>query len=46
MRLGFVGSYGSPTQVVRMAQEAEAYGWDGFFTWDGIAVDEMDTWDP
>lgn len=46
MRFGFVGSYGSAAQVVQMAQEAEAHGWDGFFTWDGISVGEMDTWDP
>ena len=46
MRFGFVGSYGSVSQVVQMAQEAEAHGWDGFFTWDGISVGEMDTWDP
>lgn len=46
MRFGFVGSYGSAAHVVVMAQEAEKHGWDGFFTWDGISIGPMDTWDP
>lgn len=46
MRFGFVGSFGSAAQMVTLAQEAEAHGWDGFFTWDGISVGELDTWDP
>ena len=46
MKFGFVGSYGSVAQVLQMGREAEAHGWDGFFTWDGISVGEMDTWDP
>ncbi|WP_199425110.1 LLM class flavin-dependent oxidoreductase [Actinotalea solisilvae] len=46
MRFGFVGSYGTVHEVVRMAQEAEAHGWDGFFTWDGISIGPVDTWDP
>jgi alkanesulfonate monooxygenase SsuD/methylene tetrahydromethanopterin reductase-like flavin-dependent oxidoreductase (luciferase family) len=46
MKLGFVGSYGTAQQVLTMGQEAEAHGWDGFFTWDGISVGPMDTWDP
>ncbi|WP_156761246.1 LLM class flavin-dependent oxidoreductase [Microbacterium karelineae] len=51
MRYGFIGSYGSPAQQVRLARECEAHGWDGFFTWDGVSLDagEFDagpTWDP
>lgn len=46
MRFGFVGSYGTVHEVLRMAQEAEAHGWDGFFTWDGISIGPVDTWDP
>lgn len=46
VRYGFAASYGSVDQVVRMAEEAEAHGWDGFFTWDGISLGAMDTWDP
>lgn len=46
MKIGVVGSYGSAAQVVDMAEAAERHGWDGFFTWDGISVGEMDVWDP
>lgn len=46
MKFGFVGSWGSAEQVVTMAEEAERHGWDGFFTWDGISVGPLDTWDP
>lgn len=46
MRFGFVGSFGSVAQMLTLAREAEAHGWDGFFTWDGISVGEIDTWDP
>ncbi|WP_425956531.1 LLM class flavin-dependent oxidoreductase [Xylanimonas sp. McL0601] len=51
MKIGLVGSYGSPAQMVRLAREAEQHGWDGFFTWDGVSLDEpgMDsipTYDP
>ena len=46
MRFGFVASHGSAHEVVAMAREAEASGWDGFFTWDGISIGPMDTWDP
>ncbi|MGY4644154.1 LLM class flavin-dependent oxidoreductase [Cellulomonas sp. URHB0016] len=46
MRFGFVGSFGSVVEVVDMAVEAETHGWDGFFTWDGVALDGMEAWDP
>jgi hypothetical protein len=51
MRFGFVGSYGSPEQQVRLAREAEQHGWDGFFSWDGVSLaeegfDAHPTWDP
>lgn len=46
MQFGFVGSFGSVAQTLTLACEAEAHGWDGFFTWDGISVGELDTWDP
>lgn len=45
MRFGLVGSSGSASQAVRLAQEAETHGWDGFFTWDGLSIGAMDTWD-
>ena len=46
MRFGIVGSSGTVDQVLELAREAEAHGWDGFFTWDGISLGPMDTWDP
>lgn len=51
MKIGLVGSYGSPTQMVRLAQEAEQHGWDGFFAWDGVSLgdggfDAVPTYDP
>jgi hypothetical protein len=51
MKFGFIGSYGSPAQQVRLAQECEAHGWDAFFTWDGVSLGDDSfgshpTWDP
>ncbi|MCB7137916.1 LLM class flavin-dependent oxidoreductase [Cellulosimicrobium marinum] len=46
MKVGVVGSFGSATQVVEMAVAAEEHGWDGFFSWDGISVMAVDTFDP
>jgi hypothetical protein len=51
MRFGFIGSFGSPQQQVRLARECEEHGWDGFFTWDGVSLaepgfDVVPTWDP
>lgn len=46
LRFGIVGSAGDVHELVHLAQEAEAHGWDGFFTWDGISVGPLDTWDP
>lgn len=51
MRFGFIGSFGTPAQNVRLAQECEQHGWDGFFTWDGISLGDFGegaiaTWDP
>jgi alkanesulfonate monooxygenase SsuD/methylene tetrahydromethanopterin reductase-like flavin-dependent oxidoreductase (luciferase family) len=41
MRYGFIIPRGSAEQIVEMAVEAEAAGWDGVFTWDGIEIGEM-----
>lgn len=46
MRFGFVGSYGSPAELLDMAAAAEDAGWDGFFTWDAISMGAMPVWDP
>ena len=41
-----VGSTGTTTQLLEIAEAADAAGWDGFFTWDAISVGEVETWDP
>ncbi len=47
MRFGFVGSFASSTdQVLEMAVAAEEAGWDGYFTWDGISIGDVATFDP
>ncbi|WP_127572981.1 LLM class flavin-dependent oxidoreductase [Georgenia faecalis] len=46
MKFGFVASCGGTDDILEMAVEAERCGWDGFFTWDGIAVGEHETFDP
>lgn len=46
MKFGVVASFASAEQVLEMAVAAEDAGWDGFFTWDGISVGEVDTFDP
>lgn len=48
MKFGFIATSGSTRQILEIAREAEAYGWDGFFTWDGIGggSGEMEVFDP
>ena len=46
MKFGFVVTTGSPREAADLAATAEAAGWDGAFTWDGIAIGPMDTYDP
>ncbi|CAA9411314.1 MAG: hypothetical protein AVDCRST_MAG22-1906 [uncultured Rubrobacteraceae bacterium] len=46
MRYGFVIPIGGPREVAELAREVEEAGWDGAFYWDGIAVGEMETYDP
>ena len=46
MRYGFIVTTGDPGAVADLAAEAEAAGWDGVFTWDGISIGEADTFDP
>lgn len=38
MRFGFIGSFGTAAQNLTLAQECEAHGWDGFFTWDAVSM--------
>jgi alkanesulfonate monooxygenase SsuD/methylene tetrahydromethanopterin reductase-like flavin-dependent oxidoreductase (luciferase family) len=46
MRYGIIATVGDPRAVAGLASDAEGAGWDGVFTWDGIAVGEGDTYDP
>jgi len=46
MRNGIIVTTGEPRDAAELAREAELAGWDGVFTWDGIAVGSVDTYDP
>jgi hypothetical protein len=51
MKIALVGSFGTPKQLVRLARDAEQHGWDGFFSWDGVSLDDpgfgaVPTYDP
>ena len=46
MKAGIVITAGDPRTQAELAAEAEAAGWDGVFTWDGIAIGLTDTYDP
>jgi alkanesulfonate monooxygenase SsuD/methylene tetrahydromethanopterin reductase-like flavin-dependent oxidoreductase (luciferase family) len=47
VKFGFIITGGEAHEQVALAQAAEAAGWDGVFTWDGIHVgDDIETYDP
>lgn len=46
MKSGFIVTTGTPRDAAELAAIGEAAGWDGIFTWDGIAIGAVDTWDP
>lgn len=46
MKYGIILTGGEPRIQAELAELAEQKGWDGVFTWDGIAVGEMETYDP
>jgi alkanesulfonate monooxygenase SsuD/methylene tetrahydromethanopterin reductase-like flavin-dependent oxidoreductase (luciferase family) len=46
VKFGFVVTSGGPREAAELAATAEEAGWDGAFTWDGIAIGPMDTFDP
>ena len=46
MKFGFIMPQGTTDQILEIAQEVEAAGWDGFFYWDGIGVGDSDVFDP
>ena len=45
MKFGFIATSGTIDDVLEIARETEAHGWDGFFTWDGIAPGNGEFWD-
>ncbi|HEX2753909.1 MAG TPA: LLM class flavin-dependent oxidoreductase [Candidatus Limnocylindrales bacterium] len=46
IKLGIIVTTGEPRVAAELAALAEARGWDGVFTWDGVAIGTMDTFDP
>ncbi len=46
VKYGFIATQGTIEETLDLARMVEANGWDGFFTWDGISVGPMPTWDP
>jgi alkanesulfonate monooxygenase SsuD/methylene tetrahydromethanopterin reductase-like flavin-dependent oxidoreductase (luciferase family) len=47
VKFGFIITGGEARDQVQLAREAEAAGWDGVFTWDGIHVgNDIETYDP
>jgi len=46
MQYGIIVTAGDPRTAADLAADAEAAGWDGVFSWDGIAVGEIETFDP
>ena len=43
---GIILTSGDPRTAAELAALAEEQGWDGVFTWDGVALGSMDTYDP
>jgi alkanesulfonate monooxygenase SsuD/methylene tetrahydromethanopterin reductase-like flavin-dependent oxidoreductase (luciferase family) len=46
VKSGFIVTTGDPRTAADLAAEAEAAGWDGVFSWDGVAIGDMDIYDP
>jgi alkanesulfonate monooxygenase SsuD/methylene tetrahydromethanopterin reductase-like flavin-dependent oxidoreductase (luciferase family) len=46
VKLGIIVTTGDPRTAADLAALAEDHGWDGVFTWDGVAIGSMDTYDP
>jgi alkanesulfonate monooxygenase SsuD/methylene tetrahydromethanopterin reductase-like flavin-dependent oxidoreductase (luciferase family) len=46
VKAGIILNAGDPRTQADLAAEAETAGWDGVFTWDGVALGEGETYDP
>jgi len=46
VRAGIVINAGDAREQTELAGRAETAGWDGVFTWDGVAIGDTETYDP
>jgi alkanesulfonate monooxygenase SsuD/methylene tetrahydromethanopterin reductase-like flavin-dependent oxidoreductase (luciferase family) len=46
MMAGILITTGEPRTAADLAAEAEAAGWDGVFSWDGVAIGDIEIYDP
>jgi alkanesulfonate monooxygenase SsuD/methylene tetrahydromethanopterin reductase-like flavin-dependent oxidoreductase (luciferase family) len=46
VKSGFIVTTGDPQTAAELAAEAEAAGWDGVFYWDGVAIGDIEIYDP
>jgi alkanesulfonate monooxygenase SsuD/methylene tetrahydromethanopterin reductase-like flavin-dependent oxidoreductase (luciferase family) len=46
MRFGIILNAGNIHELIDLAEQAEAAGWDGVFYYDGISIPGMDLYDP
>jgi alkanesulfonate monooxygenase SsuD/methylene tetrahydromethanopterin reductase-like flavin-dependent oxidoreductase (luciferase family) len=46
IKCGIILTAGDPRTLAELAALAEERGWDGVFTWDGIAIEAMEAYDP
>jgi alkanesulfonate monooxygenase SsuD/methylene tetrahydromethanopterin reductase-like flavin-dependent oxidoreductase (luciferase family) len=46
IKCGIILTAGDPRTLAKLAALAEERGWDGVFTWDGIAIEAMEAYDP
>jgi alkanesulfonate monooxygenase SsuD/methylene tetrahydromethanopterin reductase-like flavin-dependent oxidoreductase (luciferase family) len=46
VKAGFLVTTGDPRTAAALAAEAEAAGWDGVFYWDGVAIPDVEIYDP
>jgi alkanesulfonate monooxygenase SsuD/methylene tetrahydromethanopterin reductase-like flavin-dependent oxidoreductase (luciferase family) len=46
VKAGIIVTAGEPRDQAELATAAEEAGWDGVFTWDGVAIGAGDTYDP